>query len=598
MILSKIFGLLTAVTVARVCHAGLLTDTAVVANKKYDFVIVGGGTSGVIMATRITEISKHTVLLIEAGVAYEDIPVTLHAPALGVRSGSQQPWTWNYTVVPQIGMENRTFTYQMGHNLGGSSYVYGLYTRGTDQIFDKIAKISGDNGWSWKSLVPYFNKAEGFLKPPSGGEWGPNDYKLTDHGTQGPFNTQLPMYPNDLDPLVTKLVATEAEFSKWNNDLSSGKSLGIGTSQATITKAGTASNVASGYLTPAVLARKNLDIITGVRATKLTFKASKAGPVASGVQFTPSPDVNVTTVLANNEVILSAGAFNTPQLLQLSGIADKDFLKSLGIPVVLDSPNVGQNLRDHVAMPMQWEANATTTLDQLRDPTFLANQTSIWQQTGKGILTAAVANHLGFFRVHPNASIFDSQNPDPSIGSDCSHFEMLFRSFITPSPATGFFTSMGIAFTSVASVGNVLINTTDPFASPLIDPKFLTSEVDIRIGREAIKTARRAYSSPVFDGFVVKEYGPNPNAMTDPEIEEMIRHSGTTFFHALGTAQLAPFHADVKAGVVNPDLTVKGVKGLRIVDASVIPVLPDAHPLAAVLAFAERGADLVKAAWR
>ncbi|KZT40461.1 aryl-alcohol oxidase [Sistotremastrum suecicum HHB10207 ss-3] len=601
MILPKFLGLLHIVALAQVCYAGLLTDPAAVANKKYDFVIVGGGTAGVILAARITETTKHSVLLIEAGQSHENIPTPLRAPALGVRFGSHQSWTWNYTVVPQAGMENRTFTYQMGYILGGSSYTYGLWARNTDQVFNKIAKLAGDNGWSWDSLVPYFNKAEGFLKPAKGSEWGSHDFESSAHGSKGPFDTQLPMFPNDLDPLVTKLVATEPEFSKWNNDMSSGKSLGIGTSQPTITPDGVASNVATAYLTPDVLARKNLDVITGVRATKLTFKASKAGPVANGVQFTPSPDVNVTTVFANNEVILSAGAFNTPQLLQLSGVADKNFLKSLGIPLVLDSPNVGQNLRDHVAMPMQWEANVTTTLDQLRDPTFLANQTTFWENTGTGILTAAVANHLGFFRVPNNAGVFDSHNIDPSAGPDCAHYEFLFResweSFITPSPATGFFTSMGMALTSTASLGNVLINTTDPFASPLIDPKYLSAEVDVRIGREAVKAARRAYASPVFDGFVVKEFGPNPNATTDSDIEEMVRHSGSTFFHAVGTAQIAPAKAGVKSGVVNPDLTVKGITGLRIVDASVIPVLPDTHPLSAVIAFAERGADLVKAAW-
>ncbi|KZT34902.1 alcohol oxidase [Sistotremastrum suecicum HHB10207 ss-3] len=598
---SRILNLLSAVallSLLQVCSAGLLTDPAAVSNKKYDFVIVGGGTAGVIMAARITENPRHTVLLIESGASHENIPLPLRAPALGVRSGSNEPWTWNHTIVPQIGLENRTFTYQTGHILGGSSYVYGLYTRSTDQIYDKIAKVSGDNGWSWNSLVPYFNKAEGFILPGNGSEWSGSDFESSAHGTRGPFNTRLPIFPNDIDPFIAQLVATVPGFSK-RHDISSGKALGVGVSQPSITKAGSASNVATGYLTPDVLARQNLDIITGARATKLTFKSSPSGPVANGVQFTPSPNANTTSVFANNEIILSAGAFNTPQLLQLSGIGSSTLLKSLKVPVILNSPQVGRNLRDHVTMPMQWLASVNTTLDRLQNATFVTEQTALWESTGAGILTASVANHLGFFRV--NSSVFDAQTGDPSAGPDCAHYEFLFRdcwqSFTLPYPGQGSYVSMGMQVTSTSSIGTVTINTTNPFTSPLIDPQYFTSPTDIKIGIQGVRAARQAYGSPIFKDILVREFGPNPNATTDAEIEAMLRHSGTTLFHAVGTAQMAAFNSGVEKGVVNPDLTVKGVKGLRIVDASVIPVLPDAHTLAPVLAFAERGADLVKAAW-
>jgi len=307
------------------------------------------------------------------------------------------------------------------------------------------------------------------------------------------------------------------------------------------------------------------------------------------VQYLDSVDGKLKTITAAKEVILSTGAVGTPSILLHSGIGDAAALASLGIKSLVDLPSVGQNLTDHIGVSSTWLVNSTKTYDTvLRNTTLFNEILDQWMESRTGINVDTSENHLAFLRLPENSTVLQKFG-DPAAGNETAHYEFLFQNGLSSVTASGNFLNIPAGNVSPKSHGAVTINSTDPFDAPLIDPGLLSAEVDINILREAIRSAHRFVEAAAWDGYILQTL---TNATTDDEIDEFIRDNAVSFFHPVATAAMSPVNAHW--GVVDPDLKVKGVKGLRIVDASVIPSLPAAHTSAAVYAVAERAADIIK----
>ncbi|KAF5355487.1 hypothetical protein D9758_006351 [Tetrapyrgos nigripes] len=299
------------------------------------------------------------------------------------------------------------------------------------------------------------------------------------------------------------------------------------------------------------------------------------------------------TVTAKKEIILSAGSIMSPSVLQHSGIGDADALSALGIDVVHNLPSVGQNLTEHPLLPSAWQVKATDTWDDLfRNETLLEETLLEWSQTKSGVFTHPPLSFLGWLRLPDNSSIFETVE-DPAAGPDTAHTELIWiNGFVGPEPAEGNFLTLASAVVSPTSRGSVTVNSSNPLDPPVINFNILSTDFDRFALREAFRSSARFLEASSWPDFIV---APPTNATTDEEIDAFIRENAATIFHPVSTVAMSP--KDASWGVVDPDLRVKGVKGLRVVDASVMPMIPAAHTQVPTYLISERAADLIKEAW-
>ncbi|KAH6896383.1 hypothetical protein BKA70DRAFT_754273 [Coprinopsis sp. MPI-PUGE-AT-0042] len=572
--------------------AAVYTDWQQLPQSTYDYVVVGGGTAGNVIASRLSEKPSNKVLVIEAGGSNEGV-LPIQVPFLGPTLAPNTPYDWNYTVTPQEGLDGRTFPFPRGRVLGGSSSInYMVHQYGSSEDYDKMAALTGDNGWSWNNMKQYITRHEKFVAPVDGHDTT-GQYTPSLHSTTGVLPKSLPGYSFAVDGRV---IATTQELSEefpFNEDMGGGDVLGLGWVQSSI-GGGVRSNSASTYL-EAAKNRPNLDVLVSHQVTKLSSVGTVRGkPSFRGVHFASGPGAAAGYVTARKEVVLSAGSFGTPQILLLSGIGDSNDLTARAVAPLVDLPSVGKNLSDHVLLPNIFSVQGTESLDGLlRDGNAFNAALDEWQTSKTGVLANGVTNQLGFLRLPDSLPIFN-QVADPASGPKASHWEMIFGNYwLHPTramPATGSFFTIISALISPTSRGSVTLASNSVFDAPLIDPKFVTTEFDKVCLREAVKATKRFMEAEAWNGYVNGPALVGLGSDVDSEIDAYVRSESSTVFHPVGTASMSP--ANAKWGVVDPQLRVKGTHGLRVVDASVWPFVPNAHTQGPVYLVAERAATL------
>ncbi|TDL19928.1 aryl-alcohol oxidase-like protein [Rickenella mellea] len=584
---------------AKYTLAALLTDPRHLPQTQWDYIVVGAGTAGCVVANRLSENPKVKILVIEAGVQNTGPDASaIEVPFLVAEASSGTTFDWNYTTTPQAALNNRTTAYPRGFVLGGSSSTnYMAFTRGSSEEYNRLASISGDSGWSWRKIFPYALKNEKHVASADNHKTT-GEYNPSVHGN-GPLLTSLPGTSTDIDNRVLETTKELHSEFPFNLDMNAGNPLGVGWLQSTIGNS-VRSSSATAYLSPALANRSNINLLTNTRVTRLikTNNLSSRFPTFLGVEFAQTASGPRFTATAREEVILSAGSIGTPQILMLSGIGDQTKLSKLGIKTAVNLPDVGMNMQDHPFFALQWSVNSTKTFDSIvNNATAFSDAFAQYEATGQGIFANnAIANHIGFFRLAESSGIL-KQFGDPTAGPHSPHYEFAFINGFygttQTEPTTGNYFSAAVILVSPTSRGSVTLASDSPFDHPLIDPALLATSFDQQVVVEAVEALQRFISASPWKGYIKAPYGGSANATTRDGILEYARNSVISIRHPMGTAAMSQTRA--RAGVVDAHLLVKGVEGVRIVDASVIPGIA-AHPQAAVYIIAERAADLIKAA--
>ncbi|TFK22911.1 pyranose dehydrogenase [Coprinopsis marcescibilis] len=558
--------------------------------REYDFVIAGGGNAGVVLAHRLTENPRWKVLVIEAGPTHEDV-FNSRVPGL-VGSLQGTPYDWNYTTVPLPELNNRVLALARGHILGGSNSINGMfYTRGSSSDYDRWARVTGDSGWSWKEILPYIYKTEKWTSP-SDGHDDRGEYDPKYHSTTGLVSVSITGATQAIDAKVIQASKELGGEFQYNVDMNSGNLLGLGWTQLTVGN-GERSSAAASYLAPKYANRKNLDVLVGHRVVKIVESGRSRGnaPVLTTVRFVQEakPNAQAFEVTASKEVLVCGGVFGTPQILHLSGLGDSAELKAKGIKPVVNLPDVGKNLTDQPMMFLTYALGISET----REPTRELQQSWLdqWVKEKRGPLTGPGNNHLAWMRIPEDSPIWEEYE-DPASGRNTPHIELSFAGHgMHPIPAP---TLNGLIIPlQPISRGSVTLKSDNIFDDPLIDIGFLKSSFDLFTFKQGIANLRRFYEAKAWSSWNLTLTTPVPD--NDAELEEFIRNTIISAAHAGGTAAMSP--RDAQWGVVDPDLRVKKVKGLRVVDASIMPFVPAGHTQAPVYAIAERAADLIKRTW-
>ncbi|KAL1962143.1 hypothetical protein VTN77DRAFT_547 [Rasamsonia byssochlamydoides] len=578
-------------------------------NQTYDYVVVGGGTGGSAIATRLAQ-AGHRVAIIEAGEFYElGDPVLASTPGgdfafVGADQTDADPLVdWVFMTEKQLGANGRSVHYARGKCLGGSSALnFMIYQRGTEGSFQQWADLVDDQSYTFDNLLPYFKKSVQFTPPNTAIRASNASAQYNEDAfssTGGPLHVSYPNYAAPFSSWVEQ--GLRAIGLPEIQDFNSGKLIGSQYAALTLRPSDqTRSSSEASFIQSAMNdSSLNLKIYTGTMAQRVLFDSSKT---ATGVEVVSNG--LVYQINAAKEVIVSAGAFQSPQVLMLSGIGPASTLEQFGIPVVVDLPGVGQNMWDHVLFGPSYRVKVDTFTKVVRDVVYLAEQLLNYVLNRNGPLTSNSADYLGWEKVpesYLNNFTAQAQQDLAAFPDDWPNIEYIsgpgyvgdFSNLLLNQPFDGYSygTILG-ALVSPLSRGNVTIQSASIMDPPIINPNWLVSDTDAQVAVAAFKRAREAFASAAMSPVVIgEEYWPGPQVSTDEEILEVIRNSLQTVWHAACTCKMG--RSDDPTAVVDSQARVYGVKNLRVVDASAFPILPPGHPQSAVYMLAEKIADLI-----
>jgi choline dehydrogenase len=527
---------------------------------QFDFIIIGAGSAGATLAARLTENNQFSVCLIEAGG--KDKSPFIHIPFGLAFLSRMTNLGWEYDTEPQSQLNNRKLFWPRGKVLGGSSSLNAMcYIRGVPEDYDRWSDM-GAKGWDWKTVLPYFKKSE---KQQHG--------ESEMHGADGYLSVSDLCHTNPLSDSFVE-AAEEIGLSKVT-DFNSADREGLGFYQVT-QENGQRCSTAKGYLTPA-LTRSNLTVLTKALVERIQINDG----VATGVKL--QLDGHSIELTANKEVLLCAGAINSPQVLMLSGIGPKEHLTEKGIELKADLPGVGQNLQDHLDAIVQHRCKNRNSysISLALIPRYVKNAFN-YMFNRKGIFTSNVAEAGGFDKTQSAADIPDIQ------------YHFLPAILLNHGRATAFGYGYGVHVCGLypKSRGEIKLRSNKPNDPAIIDPHYLEHPDDQKVMIDGVRRARKILAAPSFSQYHSWEVGPGPEAQSDEQILAFIRKKSETIYHPVGTCKMGDI-SDVMT-VVDSELQVKGVKGLRVVDASVMPTLVGGNTNAPTIMIAERCADLIK----
>ena len=540
--------------------------------REYDYIVIGAGSSGCVVANRLSREASNRVLLIEAGG--KDSNPLIHIPAGFTAMMKMSSVNWCYSTEPEPEMNKRRLDWPRGKVLGGTSAINGMvYIRGQSEDYDNWYD-AGNNGWSWQDLLPYFMRCENNIN--GADKW---------HGNGGYLRIGNVDDPYEMSDLFIQ--AAVEKGIPANEDFNAGQQEGVGYYQLNMRR-GIRQTVADCYLKP-VLGRPNLDlelntlvnkiVIEDGRATGVECMAAKMPKAKKKKRFQQN-DSPIHQIKAKREVILCGGTVNSPQLLELSGIGNPDILKQAGITVTHPLPGVGENLQDHLTANVICELKGLSTGYEETRPLKLLKNILLFATKRRGLLIHPASQVGGFFRSHAKVKRPDAQiHYAPAAGSynDKGNLEMV--------PGT----TATVAYLRPSSRGNIHAHSADPRTYPLIRANYLTTADDRKAMVRSVKVVRDIFNADAMKPYYVSEIMPGSRCQTDGEILEFIRQEANSVYHPVGTCKMA----QDDSAVTDERLRVHGIEGLRVADASIMPLLISGNTNATCVVIGEKAADMI-----
>ena len=533
---------------------------------KYDYIIIGAGSAGCVLANRLTQDADVSVLLIEAGG--KDDYAWIHIP-VGYLYCIDNPRTdWRFRTEQEAGLSGRSLIYPRGKVLGGCSSINGMiYMRGQARDYQEWASLTGDDSWGWDQVLPLFMQTEDHHA-------GTNDF----HRAGGEWRVEKQRLRWDILDAFRE-AAAESGIPKID-DFNRGDNEGCSYFEVN-QKSGIRWNTAKAFLRSVKGRHGNLDIMTGCHVQKLRLEKSDQGVVCRGVEFVGGGQQWFAE--AEHETLLSAGAIGSPQILQLSGVGPAHLLQQLGIPVVCDLAGVGENLQDHLQLRMAFKVRGAKTLNTMAN--------SWWGKMQIGLQYAL--NRSGPMSMAPSQlGAFAKSDASQASANIQYHVQPLslnkFGEPLHPFPA---FTA-SVCNLRPTSRGYVRIASADASVAPKISPNYLSTEVDRKVAADSIRLTRRIVEAPALQRYAPEEFLPGLSFNSDQELAHAAGNIGTTIFHPVATCKMG--RADDAMAVLDSELRVRGVSGLRVVDGSVMPTITSGNPNSPIIMIADKAAQMIR----